>query len=269
VAKEFSIVLPTHNRPTTLGRAVESVLRQEFHDFELLIVDDGSDEPYASAWVSRDPRIHVIRNPRNTGVGHARNLGIGAARGEWISFLDDDDEYVSTFLMSTRARLRDAPDTVAISWCGAQFVDYGGGGATPHRDRVREFNPSWRGKELYEGLLSIGTGFGVTVRAKCLREIGAFDVALRAVEDTDLFLRLLARGFSAVVIPGTHVVIHNHSGRRLTGLEFHSVRIRECELLLRRYTTFLDGYSSLRSQLLRQIEILQGELALVRREEVA
>jgi glycosyltransferase involved in cell wall biosynthesis len=210
----FSIVLPTYNRSAMLGRAIQSVFDQDFGDFELLVVDDGSDDPYVSAWEGCDRRIRILRNPDNRGVGAARNLGIAAAHGKYVSFLDDDDEYAPTFLSSTRSLLCDAAAGVALSWCGARFVN-DTLVAERRSDRTREFHETRLGqRQLFEGLLSIGTGFGVTIELQRLREIGAFDCSLQTVEDTDLFLRFLIRGLVHLCrSPPTHRGTQQNGGQ--------------------------------------------------------
>lgn len=89
----ISVVLPTYNRATTLPRAVNSVLRQSFDDWELIIVDDGSTDAtpqFLGGLV--DQRIRVYRHPRNRGVTAAKNTGLDHLRGEWFTILDSDDE---------------------------------------------------------------------------------------------------------------------------------------------------------------------------------
>jgi len=102
----FSIVLPVYNRERMLKRAIESCLAQDFADFELIVVDDGStDRSVAVAEAYRDHRISVVRHPVNRGVGPARNTGVAAARGEWLVCLDSDDELLPAALSSMAARI--------------------------------------------------------------------------------------------------------------------------------------------------------------------
>lgn len=93
-----SIILPTYNRGDTLARAVDSVVAQTYSDWELLIVDDGSTDETASVALSyNDPRIRYIRQ-ENAGVAAARNTGLDRACGQYITFLDSDDEWLPHFL---------------------------------------------------------------------------------------------------------------------------------------------------------------------------
>ena len=91
----ISIVVPFFNRERFLRRCVDSVLAQGFGDFELIFVDDGStDDSLLRLREYDDPRVRVLTQDRNMGVGAARNTGVDAAEGEWIVFLDSDDELV-------------------------------------------------------------------------------------------------------------------------------------------------------------------------------
>jgi len=90
-----SIVTPTYNREATLGRAVDSVLRQTYPDWELIIVDDGSTDGTDAVLAGYpDERIRVVRHARNSGATAAKNTGLDQVRGEWFTILDSDDEMV-------------------------------------------------------------------------------------------------------------------------------------------------------------------------------
>jgi hypothetical protein len=114
---------------------------------------------------------------------------------------------------------------------------------------------------MVEALMTIGTNFGVTTRTKCMRELGGFDVTLRLLEDTDFFFRLLDRGFLAAVVPGVHVICHDHAGARGTHREFHPIRIEECGLVLQRHAPFLGRHPTVREAFVRYVESLKRELA--------
>ena len=95
----ISSVTPTYNRADTLGRAIDSVLRQTCPDWELIVVDDGStDETTAVLASYTDERIHVFRHERNRGATAAKNTGLDRMRGEWFTILDSDDEMMADAL---------------------------------------------------------------------------------------------------------------------------------------------------------------------------
>jgi len=96
----FSIIIPTHNRPLLLGRAITSILNQNFSDFEIIISDNNStdqNQKIAADYVKKDSRIGYIYNPLG-GLARARNFGAKHSKGEIISFLDDDDLFASNYL---------------------------------------------------------------------------------------------------------------------------------------------------------------------------
>ncbi len=110
----FSVIIPVYNRTKTLKSAVESVLCQSYRDYEIIVVDDGSDDSVATAL--RPPYmgglIRYIRSEDNKGgVSHARNIGIKASEGDYIAFLDSDDLWLPDKLKAQHN---------AISSCGSK-----------------------------------------------------------------------------------------------------------------------------------------------------
>ena len=100
-----SIVIPAYNRADSIVAAIESVLRQTWTDFELIVVDDGStDGTVAAARRIDDPRLRLTEGRVNRGAAAARNLGAAEARGGWIAFQDSDDEWLPEKLEKQMAR---------------------------------------------------------------------------------------------------------------------------------------------------------------------
>ncbi|NJL23769.1 MAG: glycosyltransferase [Calothrix sp. SM1_5_4] len=92
-----TIIIPTFNRAAVLARAVASVRRQTFKNWELLVVDDGSTDETAErlqSWSDADFRLRAFHLPQNRGVSHARNFAAARAQGAWLAFLDSDDEWL-------------------------------------------------------------------------------------------------------------------------------------------------------------------------------
>jgi glucosyl-dolichyl phosphate glucuronosyltransferase len=251
----FSIILPTRDRISMLRRAVSSVCRQSFSDFELIIIDDDS-KHFPGDLLPKDPRIRILRNSSTLGVAQARNLGIQAARGAFISFLDDDDEYLSSFLSSTYAILRNSPEHVGVSWCGVKFLDYSRKVGRPPRVRIRKYAASGNRYALLNDFLSVGAGYGVTIKTECLAKVGLFNTELRVCEDTDMFFRILVHGYTPVLVPGVHVVCHNHDEFRLTSAVMEDERIQTCEWLWAEYSDFLFENPVLRTTFRRFVDSL-------------
>src|SRR5258705_10332336 len=91
---KVSVIIPTYNRAECLRSAITNVLNQTFQDFEIVVVDDSSQDHTREVVNSLDDkRIKYIRHERNKGVAAARNTGVSNAKGDYIAFLDDDDEW--------------------------------------------------------------------------------------------------------------------------------------------------------------------------------
>ncbi len=112
-APQFTVVIPVFNRPREIERALRSCLTQQYNDFEVVVVDDGSTDYTASA-VRRylDPRITLLEHAANRGVCAARNSGVRRARGEWIVFLDSDDELLPDALGVMARRTAQLPEHI-------------------------------------------------------------------------------------------------------------------------------------------------------------
>lgn len=265
----FSVVIPTFNRPHLVSRAIASVQAQTFSDFELIVADDGSSldcrqaiEPFLA-----DPRISLVRAPSNRGAGAARNLGVSVARGEYVAFLDDDDELLDSFLAATLATFQADPVGRHVSFCGVRWVDDSFNQERTASPRILEFDTHYPDERvLLETFLSIGTGYGLCISAKCLRDIGPFNEELRTTEDTELFLRIVDRGFLPHVTPGVHVLIHDHEGERLTGAEMFVANIGEIERLLTSFDALFARWPSLRDQLVAHKNYLNGLLSALEQE---
>ena len=103
-----TIIVATYNREHTLGRTIDSVLAQDLPDWELVIVDDGSeDESAALVEKYRDRRVRLVRHSENRGVTAAKNTGLAHIRGDWFTTIDSDDEIVPdalSLMVSTAER---------------------------------------------------------------------------------------------------------------------------------------------------------------------
>jgi glycosyltransferase involved in cell wall biosynthesis len=106
----FSVIIPVFNRKVYLHRSIRSVLEQEFTDFELIVVDDGSIDNSGSVVLDfADARASLVRHSTNQGVCPARNTGIKRAQGLWLVFLDSDDEFVPGALSRLEKLTRERP----------------------------------------------------------------------------------------------------------------------------------------------------------------
>jgi glycosyltransferase involved in cell wall biosynthesis len=180
-----SVIIPTFNRAHLIRRAVDSVLRQGL-PAEVIVVDDGSQDATADVLEAYGDRIRVLRQ-ENRGVSAARNRGVAAASGDWIAFLDSDDEWLPHKLERQLELVREYPDVVLFSGA-AEYVDEGGSvrniGSASHRGSIVDVL-------LYENVIVTST---VLVRRSALEELGTlFEARLSPCEDWGVWLRIAAR----------------------------------------------------------------------------
>jgi glycosyltransferase involved in cell wall biosynthesis len=120
----ISIVIPVYNRARLIGRALESCFSQSFTAHEVVVVDDGSaDDSVGAAEAFRDPRLKILTHERNRGVSPARNTGVEASRGEWILFLDSDDELLPGALGVIAERAAQADTSIGRLAFNTRFAD--------------------------------------------------------------------------------------------------------------------------------------------------
>ena len=120
-----SIIVPIYNTVPYFSRCIDSILSQSFTDFELLLVNDGSTDgsgKICDAYAEKDSRIRVLHK-ENGGVSSARNLGLDKARGEWITFVDSDDELLPNGL---QVMFGGISDEVEMVLAGYEIVDIEG-----------------------------------------------------------------------------------------------------------------------------------------------
>ena len=177
-----SVVVPTHNRPTTLQRAIQSILDQTVRDLEVVVVDDASEPPINSIIEEfNDSRIRCIRLSENRGASASRNVGIEEAEGQFISFLDDDDIYLGEKIEKQLEVFGTCSRSVGLVYCGYICRDENGRylwKKVPKRTK-------WMGLHHRELL-----GIAPLVRRQCFKDVGFFDEKLTFYEDADMWYRI-------------------------------------------------------------------------------
>jgi glycosyltransferase involved in cell wall biosynthesis len=173
-----------------LRRAVESVLAQDEPDFELIIVDDSTDETRNWLATLTDPRIKVILPERRRGVSAARNIGIAAARAPIIAFLDSDDCYLPQRLSGALDVLDREPDLVCTLSSANKEV----------RKKLRasplpdvKLGPQAFEWALYSDIIGVD-GSSITARTEAARSIGGFCEQMQRTEDREFLIRLAPHG---------------------------------------------------------------------------
>jgi glycosyltransferase involved in cell wall biosynthesis len=179
-----SVIIPTYNRAHLVTKSIDSVQRQTFKDYEIIVVDDGGNDNTSELLQLRyGKRIVYIRKHRNQGLSAARNTGVGAARGEYIAFLDDDDQWLPEKLEMQLALMQKNP-SLGLAYCNAHLVN-------ESNELIKEVQGSKRGY-IYDDMLA-SNHFGISsvlLRKKVFLETGYYDESLSALEDWDLWIRV-------------------------------------------------------------------------------
>jgi glycosyltransferase involved in cell wall biosynthesis len=187
---QATIVVTTCNRPGLAARAVRSATSQTEPAVQILVIDDGENQPVSLG--ATDDRVRVIRTDGHVGVSKARNVGLAEAVGQWITFLDDDDELLPHMIEAslTAARTSSLSPPVAVVSGMEELAPNG----TVALTRVPVSMP--RGRHYFledlvptdrRGLAAYNTLFAPV---DVLREIGGFDEEMRAWMHLDLMLKL-------------------------------------------------------------------------------
>lgn len=183
----YSIVIPTHERPELLGRALESALGQTLPPSEVIVVDDGSEVPVRLA---PDERVRLVRLEENRGNAAARNAGLAAARCRWITFLDDDDVLLPIMAERSLAALQATglPAPVGVI-SGVEVIGVDGRTLDTRLPPTLERGRHFALEDIPAGasFLSKQTLF---VEREVLLAIGGFDEAFRSRAPSEMFLRL-------------------------------------------------------------------------------
>ncbi len=187
---KVTVIIPTYNRAGLLPRALYSVLTQTVSDFEILIIDDGSTDDTHSVIAKKfdEPRIRYVPLSVNGGVAAARNHGIELAQGEYLAFLDSDDEWKPEKLAQQLSAVEACVEpTKAICYC-AYFYDYGSGSKIKPDRGIEKSEPL--SEYLYCSFGSVQTSTILVHRD--LGRLGKFPSL--GAEDTDYLLQMEAAG---------------------------------------------------------------------------
>jgi glycosyltransferase involved in cell wall biosynthesis len=198
---KVTVAMITYNHEKYIASSIDSILEQTFEDFELVIVDDGSSD--ATAELIRgftDRRIRFIRQD-NQGPSEARNAAIRAARGQLLAQMSGDDIAEPSRLAHQIMCHHERPHSVIFSRC--TFIDDSGSKINyPRRDS--NFNHvSWSREETLRHLFFIGNCFlapSAFAASDHFRDVGPYKPQLLQMQDYDMWVRFLIRGYDAYIV---------------------------------------------------------------------
>ena len=251
-----SVVIPVHNGGRTVARAIESALAQEYRAVEIVVADDGSTDDTREVVGRYAGRVRVVEQARR-GAAAARNLGFRAAAGEYVAFLDADDEFLPGRIE------KGVTPMVADAEVGATFCrlyrEYADGSRDVYGDaygRCRAFAEHlWPSSHTQTS--------GATCRRAAIERVGPFDESLQSHDDLDLWIRL-GEVSRRVEIAEPLAVFHDTAGsysKRWDGARSEADYYRVIERALER---FPERYGPFRDVIMADAHLHWGILYLVR-----
>ena len=206
-----SVVIPAYNAERTVRRAIDSVLGQTYPAHEIIVVDDGSKDGTAQAVRSYGDRVIGIEQ-QNAGTSVARNSGIAVSGGEWIAFLDADDEWLSDKLQRQTEHLARMPE---LRWSFSNFyVKTDDSGPIEQMHNRENISKTVRRSEVIEsyfrallGGITAWTG-SIIVHRSVFDTVGMFEPGIKRAQDTDLWFRIAYRYPSAGYLAEPTAIYH-------------------------------------------------------------
>lgn len=245
-----SIIIPTYKRSVELKRAIDSVLKQTYKNIEIIIIDDNGPGTKWNETVKKImseyscmENIKYIVNEKNMGGAATRNIGIENARGEYIAFLDDDDEYYEEKISKQVKLFENSLDeSIALVYCYTESYD-------ENNNKIQEYKYDYVGNCLFEAMCGcIASTSQWLCKAKYLNEVGNFtDVPSK--QDSTVIIKLLNSGFKVDRVPEILVRYNEHSNERISSGGLKNI---EGEKLLRDFCRSI--YNKLNKKEITKIE---------------
>ena len=205
-----SVIIPSYKRADTVSRAVDSVLNQSYKNIEVLVVDDNEPGDEYSAQLKKivdgfhNDRVRLVTQSEHINGAKARNVGIIDSKGEYVAFLDDDDEWLPEKIKKQLAFMKEHEN---FKGCSVLYNEYKG-------DNVVHSCPEYTADNLFQKIFRREVAvFTSTVLLKrdCLIESGMFDIRLKRHQDLQMLLRF-TKCFEMGVVPEYLVKLHLDSG---------------------------------------------------------
>lgn len=211
----ISAIVTTYKREVSvLDKAIKSILSQTYSDLELIVVDDSPSDFDGRDAVKRmvenidDARVSYYQHEKNMGACAARNTGIGKSSGEFIAFLDDDDEWLSKKLEKQLAAF--TCKKIGLVYCGYNVTD-------KTTDKVVIVRGKKTQRDDVMAMLLINNVMGIfpLVRKECYEKCGLFDTTLLSSQDLDMWLRI-ANEYEVGYVDDILAVWYRHKGEQIT-----------------------------------------------------
>ncbi len=240
---ELTVSMPAFNSGRYIKEAINSVLRQDGVDFEIIVIDDGSHDNTAEIANSfADARIKLIKNRQNKGIAHCHNLAIKLCKSTFIAHVDSDDVVLPGAFKKMLSELKSKNDNISYLHCNYTFIDDSGHtiNKTTLRNRYRYLESRDRVIDYRRELLIRGgeaANHLRTYRRKVFDVVGPFNERLKYGEDYDMALRI-ADKFTIKLVPNILYLKRIHKDTITESLPLQSIlffinRLKICRNLVK------------------------------------
>lgn len=248
---KVSVIIPTYNRAKMLKKCLGSVLSQSFQNFEIIISDDGSTDntkEIVKNYQTQDDRIKYIWQENSGNPTKPRNKGIKEARGEFIAFLDSDDEWLPKKLEKQIALFqKNKKSNIGIVACNVLTFNV-------DNKKIKKYKiPNYKNafKELLARNFIFGSASMVMIKKEVFDEVGLFNENISSLEDWEMWLRITKKyDFDKVEDYLCCLTVHNGNRGKDTSQKLLE-KEKDLQVILNRYKKYYEKYPAIKSRLLR------------------
>ncbi len=212
----FSVIIPTYNRLELLKRAINSVLNQDFDDFEIIVIDDCSTDG-TWEWLTNleNPKVLAFKNITNKGLAYNRNYGASESKHTYLAFLDDDDYWLENHLSELKLIIEKHPN--AGLYCNSYIIDYGNKKVDALHDNkylsesITEFNDF----KCFINSNALCAPSTTAIKKTIFDEVGGFNINTTVLEDIEFYVKLGLK-YSVVHNRKTTTIYAQNTGNHLS-----------------------------------------------------
>ena len=251
---KISVIIPTYNRAHLLPRAIESVLKQTFKDFELIIVDDASinnTNEIINKYKKKDKRIQYLKHNINSGgPAKPKNTAIKISKGEYIAFLDSDDEWFENKLKKQIKVYEDHKNS-AIGLVGCQAIKINE--ITKEKKLIQPPDElEIRSPESLKKTVPVSFS-SVMIKKSVFKEVGLIDETIKVTDDTDLYIRISRKyKFLFIQEPLINYRVHNNNISE-QNIKRSLKRINNKEKIIEKYKNIYKKYPNIYANELKKL----------------
>lgn len=233
-----SIIIPTYKRSESLSRAIDSVLRQKYQNYEIIVVDDNDPNSEGRTQVSKimesyknNSKIKYCKHKKNLNGAYARNTGISKSKGQYITFLDDDDKMLENKL-SVQVQALESDNFNEYQACYTAFKRVQG-------NKIETSGETRSGNLLVDTLgrnLIINAGSNVMFSREAINELIGFDTSFRRSQDLEFMARFFSKGFKIKYVPiVTLEIVMDERGSSLTNVRKSELFFEDSDFYIKKF----------------------------------